>query len=112
MTHAVVVRAELNGLGVVRSLARGGVPTIVIDATRHHAGLWSRHCRVKRVERLHGVTFVDDLLNLQRELGSRPVLILTDEMAVNTVSEHRDRLADPHPVALPPADMVSTLRDG
>jgi D-aspartate ligase len=111
MTHAVIVRAELNGLGVVRSLARGGVPTIVVDTTRLHAGLWSRHCRVKRVERLHGVSFVDDLLNLQRELGGRPVLVLTDEMAVNTVSEHRDRLADAYHVELPPADMVSTLSD-
>ena len=42
MTPAVVVRGELNGLGVIRSLARGGVPTILVDTTRLHAGAWSR----------------------------------------------------------------------
>ena len=33
-TPAVAVRAGLNALGVVRSLARGAVPTIVMDTTR------------------------------------------------------------------------------
>src|SRR2546423_14175489 len=111
MTHAVVVRGELNGLGVVRSLARAGVPAVVVDTTRRHAGLWSRYCRVKLVARLHGTRFVQDLLDLQRELGERPVLILTDEMAVNTVAEHRDRLAAAYRFQLPPADMVSKLGD-
>src|SRR5947209_1831702 len=111
MTHAVVVRGELNGLGVVRSLARGGVPVVLVDTTRHHAGMWSRSCRVKRVERLHGLNFIHNLLDLQRELGGRPVLILTDEMAVNTVSEHRDLLAGAYRFQLPPAEMVSKLGD-
>jgi hypothetical protein len=39
---AVVVRGEVNGLGVVRSLAQGGVPTIVADTTLSHAAMWSR----------------------------------------------------------------------
>jgi D-aspartate ligase len=111
MTHAVVVRGELNGLGVVRSLARGGVPTILVDTTRLRAGTWSRFCRVKIVERLHGANFVRDLLDLQRELGGRPVLLLTDEMAVATVSEHRDQLAAAYRFQLPPADMVTRLSD-
>src|SRR5256714_11412872 len=111
MTHAVVVRGELNGLGVVRSLARGGVPVVVVDTTHQHAGMWSRYCRAKRVERLHGTRFVHDLLELQRELGGRPVLILTDEMAVNTVSEHRDLLAEAYRFQLPPAEMGSKLGD-
>src|SRR5882724_4949717 len=111
MTHAVVVRGELNGLGVIRSLARGGVPAVLVDTTRLHAGMWSRFCRIQLVERLHGAGFVRDLLTLQRKLGGRPVLILTDEMAVMTVSEHRDQLAEAYRFQLPPADMVSTLSD-
>ena len=111
MTHAVVVRGELNGLGVVRSLSRGGVRTVLVDTTRRHAGLWSRYSRVKLVERLHGINFIRDLLDLQRELGGRPVLILTDEMAVNSVSEHRDLLAPAYRFQLPPAEMVSKLGD-
>src|SRR5256885_13881286 len=111
MTHAVVVRGELNGLGVVRSLSRGGVRTVLVDTTRRHAGLWSRYSRVKLVERLHGINFIRDLLDLQRELGGRPVLILTDEMAVKSLSEHRDPLPPPYPLSLPPAAVGSKLRD-
>ena len=111
MTHAVVVRGELNGLGVVRSLARGGVPAVLLDTTRARAGMWSRFCKFQLVERLHGPALVRDLLALQRKLGGRPVLILTDEMAVMTVSEHRDLLAEAYRFQLPPADMVSTLSD-
>ncbi len=111
MTHAVVVRGELNGLGVIRSLACGSVPTILVDTTRLRAGTWSRFCRVKIVEQLHGTNFVRDLLDLQRELGGRPVLLLTDEMAVTTVSEYRDQLAAAYRFQLPPADMVTKLSD-
>src|SRR5882724_1501792 len=111
MAHAVVVRGELNGLGVIRSLARGGVPTVLVETTRLRAGAWSRFCRVKMVERLYGPGFVEDLLDLQREIGGRPVLILTDEMAVMTVSEHRDRLAGAFRFELPSHDLVTQLSD-
>jgi predicted ATP-grasp superfamily ATP-dependent carboligase len=111
MAHAVVVRGELNGLGVIRSLARGGIPTVLVETTRLRAGAWSRFCRVKMVERLYGPGFVEDLLDLQREIGGRPVLILTDEMAVMTVSEHRDRLAGAFRFELPSHDMVTRLSD-
>ena len=111
MTHAVVVRGELNGLGVIRSLARGGVPTILMETTRLHAGAWSRFCRVRIVEEFHGPQLIRGLLALQRELGERPVLILTDEMAVLTVSKHRDLLDKAYRIELPSPDMVATLGD-
>src|SRR5271154_6650383 len=41
LVPADVVRGELNGLGVVRSLAEGRVPTIVVDTTLRHAPMWS-----------------------------------------------------------------------
>jgi len=111
MTHAVVVRGELNGLGVIRSLARAGIPTVLVDTTRARAAAWSRFCDFQRVERLYGAGLVDDLLALQARLGERPVLILTDEMAVTTVSQYRDRLAAAYRFALPAAEMVSRLGD-
>jgi predicted ATP-grasp superfamily ATP-dependent carboligase len=111
MVHAVVVRGELNGLGVVRSLARGGVPTTLADVTRLNAAAWSRFCRFRRVERLHGDELVRDLLDLARTLDERPVLILTDEMAVLTVSEHREVLSAAYRIELPSDDVVTMLID-
>src|SRR5262249_30482725 len=57
----------------------------------------------------HGRGFVDDLIGLQRAIGTRPVLLLTDEMAVNTVSEHREELAQAYRFELPSPDMVTIL---
>jgi D-aspartate ligase len=107
--HAVVIRGEVNGLGVVRSLALGGVPTIVVDTTKRRPAAWSRFCTCRIVKQLSGRPFVDDLLALQRQLGGRPVLILTDEMAVSTVSEYREELDSFYRFHLPSPAMVTTL---
>jgi D-aspartate ligase len=111
MTHAVVVRGELNGLGVIRSLARGSVPTILVDTTRLHAGAWSRFCQVRIVQEFHGPPLIRGLLALRRELDERPLLILTDEMAVLTVSKHRDLLDKAYRIQLPSPDIVTKLSD-
>lgn len=109
---AVVVGAELNGLGVVRSLARGRVPTILVDTTRRHAAMWSRRCRTAVVDKLSGQALVDGLLGLRTTLDTEPVLILANESVVGTVSEHRDQLRGAYRFHLPPPDIVSTLRNG
>jgi predicted ATP-grasp superfamily ATP-dependent carboligase len=106
---AVVVGAELNGLGVVRSLARGGVPTIVMDTTHGRAAMWSRFSRPVTVEKLYGRKLVDGLMALQRGLGHRPALLLADEMVVHTVSAHREELERAFQFQLPSPDMVKTL---
>lgn len=74
---AVVVGAEVNGPGVVRSLAQAGVPVIAVDTTLRHAAMWSRWSKRYVLRKLSGRTLIDGLLTLQQELGTRPVL-LTD----------------------------------
>ncbi len=106
---AVVVGGEVNGLGVVRSLAQAGVPVIVADATLRHAAIWSRWSERYILSQLSGRPLIDGLLTLQKEIGARPVLILTDEMAVHSVSEYRAAL-DPHyRFRLPSPATVSAL---
>jgi len=46
---------------------------------------------------------------MQKELAARPVLILTDEMSVHSVSECRTELSPNYRFRLPPPAMVSTL---
>jgi predicted ATP-grasp superfamily ATP-dependent carboligase len=106
---AVVVGDNLNGLGVVRSLARGGVPTILVGTTRRRAAMWSRHCRTVVVDKLHERSLIDNLLKLRSTLDAKPVLILADEMAVSTVFEHRDELRGSYRFHLPPQDIVAKL---
>jgi predicted ATP-grasp superfamily ATP-dependent carboligase len=106
---AVVVGAKLNGLGVVRSLACGGVPTIVVDTAYRRAAMWSRFSRPMIVDQLYGRELVDGLLALQRGLGHRPALLLTDEMAVHTVSNHREELKRAYQFQLPSRGTVKML---
>ncbi len=112
---AVVVRGELNGLGVVRSLARAGVPSIVVDTTNWHAAMWSRHTRGEArrhiVPVLHGPPLIDELLALQTKLAVRPVLMPTDEMAAHSISEFRDALAPHYRLTLPEPSIFAALSD-
>jgi len=105
----VVVGADANGLGVVRSLAKQRITTIVVDTSAPHAAMWSRWARPFTVSRLYGRPLIDGLLKLQSLIGARAVLILTDEKAVNTVSQYRRELEQRYRFHLPPAEMVTTL---
>jgi predicted ATP-grasp superfamily ATP-dependent carboligase len=109
--RAVVVGAALNGLGVVRSLARGGVPTIVMDTTYRRAAMWSRFAQPVIVEKLYGRKLVDGLMALQRGLDHRPVLLLADEMAVHTVSEHHEELKRAYQFQFPSRETVKVLEN-
>jgi D-aspartate ligase len=106
---AVVVRAALNGLGIIRSLGRASVPTIVVDTTRWRAAMWSRFCRTIVVESLDSKVLVAGLLKLQKKLGGRPVLFLTDDEAVRIASECRDELRGAYRFHLPPQQTVAML---
>jgi len=110
-TPAVVVGAQGNGLGVVRSLASAGVQTTVVGDTLRDPAMWSRRCKNQLVERSFGRPLVDGLLKLQEAIAAKPVLILTDELAVNTVSEHRAELGARYRLRLPSPEMVDTLGD-
>jgi D-aspartate ligase len=106
---AVVVGAGLNGLGVVRSLACGGVRTIVMDTTYGRAAMWSRFARPVIVEELYGRKLVDGLMALQLGLDHRPALLLADEMVVHTVSMHREEVKRAYQFQLPSRDKVKIL---
>lgn len=108
---AVVVGGTLNGLGVVRSLARGRMPIYLLDNTRQCAAGWSRHSRYVRVPALDGPGLIKQLVGLGTQLGCRPVLILTSDQSVNTVSRHRSEVEPWYRINLPPDDMVCTLAD-
>lgn len=108
-TPAVVVGAQVNGLGVARSLATAGVPVTVVDSTLRSAAVWSRRCNSYFVDRTHGRALIDGLLELQKTIGQQPALILTDELAVNTISDHRAELSSRYFFTLPCPEMVIAL---
>jgi predicted ATP-grasp superfamily ATP-dependent carboligase len=108
---AVVVGGELNGLGVCRSLAMGDMPIWVVDRRRSNAALWSRYAHPVVTDALHGPGFVNLLRDLQSRIGEPPFLVITDELALLTISQHRKELEGLYRFRLPAHDTVLMLHD-
>ncbi|MGY8635131.1 hypothetical protein RAD15_21885 [Bradyrhizobium sp. 14AA] len=108
---AVVIGGELNGLGVCRSLALGGMPIWVVDCKRWKPALWSRYAHRGLTDSLHGPAFIAFLRDLQRRIGEPPFLAITDELALLTISEHRKELERLYRFRLPAHETVLMLHD-
>jgi predicted ATP-grasp superfamily ATP-dependent carboligase len=108
---AVVIGGELNGLGVCRSLAVGGMSVWVVDCKRSNPALWSRYAHPVLTDALHGPGFVAFLRDLQSWIGEPPFLLVTDELALLTISEHRRQLEGLYRFRLPAHDTVLMLHD-
>lgn len=107
-TKAVVVGSGLNALGIVRSLATAGVPVHLlysdIDAAVH-----SRFASRQKIERTDGQALVSALLEIGKSASDKPVLYLTEEKTVLTVSERRDELLPYFRIVLPAHDTLTAL---
>lgn len=111
MIPAVVLGGNLGGLGVVRSLAGEGMPIFVADKGNGCPAAWSRFARFVNLGSVDGSDLVKKLINLSIRIGERPVLILTTDADVNTVSAFRKELEPFFRFTLPCPEMVRTLYD-
>ncbi|TPG50556.1 FAD-dependent oxidoreductase [Rhodanobacter glycinis] len=109
---AVVVGAGVNGLGVARSLAVEGVRVWLLDSEANRPEMHTRAANAVTVRALHGEALVEELVRLAAAqfAGMRPVLLLTQEESVKTVSHHRERLSALYRFSLPTVDMVDILQ--
>jgi D-aspartate ligase len=105
---AVVIGGDYQGLGIVRSLGRMGVPTCVIDNERSIAR-YSRFAnlsiRVANLDDEHAI--VRNLLEIgQAHKLDGWVLFPTRDEIVAAISRHRDDLASLYRVPTPPWETV------
>lgn len=108
---AIVVGGNLNGLGVVRSLAAAGIPSYTIDTSLSFPAMWSRFTTPVVSESLEGRAFVDALISFAAGLPSKPALILTYEAAVDAVADHFEEVSAFCRISFPDREMVRTLAD-
>ena len=108
---AVVIGANLAALGIVRSLARGGVPTFVVDTSHRLPAMRSKFSHPVIVPKLKGPELVEALVGLAARLGSRPVLFVAEELSVTTISAFREELEAKFQFRLPSEEMISRLAD-
>jgi D-aspartate ligase len=111
-TPAVVLGAGANGLGVARSLAYARVPVWLLDSDMQRPEMYTRMAEPLKVRALHGETLVEDLVRLgtTQFSGVRPVLLLTQEESVKTISHQRDRLSALYRFSLPSIGVVDSLQ--
>lgn len=108
---AVVAGLDLNGLGVVRSLGQAGVRVLALDTELKKATAATRFGAKRRVKALSGPIFVEELLALRARFASNPVLLLTQEGSVATVSAERARLAGAYRFTMPSHALMEDLLD-
>jgi D-aspartate ligase len=112
-TGAVVVGGDYQGLGIVRSLGRHGIPVCVIDDERSIAR-YSRHAtHAMRVPNLRDeARCIDTLLEVGRRLGlDRWVLYPTRDETVTAIARHRSLLAERYRVPTPDWETVKWAAD-
>src|SRR6185437_12345880 len=108
--YAVVAGVDVNGLGVLRSLGRAGVPLVALDTETSKATLRTRYATKMRVRALSGTLFVEDLLKIRRHFRRKPVLILTQEASVLTALDSEELKAE-FRFTMPQPDVMTMLLD-
>jgi len=87
------------------------MPLFVVETSRQSAACWSRYCRFVVSPSLKGTELVNTLVELGTRLGSRPVLILTSDECVDTISAARSEIEAVYRISLPAAETVQELAD-
>lgn len=105
----VVVGRNLNALGVVRSLAAGGMPIVLVSTSRFQIAALSRYCRTEVACSLGGRDLIDTLKRIRTRFALKPVLFLTEEVSVNTVSAMGSELAGSYIFSVPSQQVTELL---
>jgi predicted ATP-grasp superfamily ATP-dependent carboligase len=109
----VVIGGDYQGLGIVRSLGRQGVPVCVVD-DELSISRYSRYCTkfVKLANLHHERSAVDSLLELGKRLGLEGwILYPTREELVAALSRHRSELSKVFRVPTPDWESVKWAWD-
>jgi D-aspartate ligase len=109
---AVVIGLDsITGLQTARILADHGAPVVGVVADRRHWGAHTNACVEVLESPLTGEELVSSLVGLGERLGRTSVLFPCTDGSVDTVSRHRDQLADRFTLPLASHATVEMLMD-
>jgi len=109
---AVVIGLDsITGLQSARILADRGVRVYGVVASRRHWGARTNACTEVLESPLHGGELVSCLLGAADRIGRGSVLVPCNDASVETVSRHREQLAECFGFAFPSHDVVELLMD-
>lgn len=105
---AVVVELGVNGLGIIRSLGKRGIPVIGIDSESDYASS-SKYCKTIYCKNVNDYSLVETLLTIGRSLKTKGVLFCASDLSLLIVSRYREELENYYSFVLPPHDVIDTL---
>lgn len=108
----MVVGQDINALGVLRSLAVGGVASYALIADHSSPVGWSRYGTKVACSALGGSQLITALRELTDRLPrglDRPVLFLTEERGVETVCDHLPEVTRCYRYTAADADVLRAL---
>ena len=110
-TPAIVLGLSVNGLGVIRSLGRQGVPVYAMDYAPNRSARFSRYAKFvacpDAAKDPQG--FIDFLLHFTKTLTGSAVLLPTGDNFNEFVNTHRAALSPALKFAMPPQDVMDQL---
>jgi len=108
---AVVLSSDAVGLGAVRSLRAGGVPTVVVMLDSWEPVRASRYAEKVLVPKSRDVeaAILNVLARIDR--GPRPILIPTTDHLTHFVARHRARLEERFRCCIPPNAAIDIVLD-
>jgi predicted ATP-grasp superfamily ATP-dependent carboligase len=113
--HAFVVGIGLTGLGMVRSLRDSrnplSMPITAIDSDLRQATAYTRLCTKVHCPDVDGEGLVDCLIEQGRRRAEKPVLLLSQDLAVLTVAKHQHTLSSFFRFSVPTPDVTDLLMD-
>lgn len=106
---AVVVGLDINGLGVTRWLSKEGVPVFAVDKDFKKPSGKTNSAEKIIIRDLEGDALIHDLIELSQRFVEKPVLFITMEKSLRTISKHRDELLKYYRFTLPDHKMLMNL---
>ncbi|MBL4603537.1 MAG: hypothetical protein JKY84_12380 [Emcibacteraceae bacterium] len=106
---AVVIGLDINGLGVARWLAKEGVPVYAIDKNFKKPTGRTNSAKKVKFNTLEGEKFIEELIKLRENFDDNPVLFITMERTLRTISEYRDKISHLYRFTMPEHKMLMSL---
>ena len=106
---AVVIGLDINGLGVARWLDKEGVPVYAVDKDFKKPSARTNAAKKIKFKTLEGEEFINELVELRARFDENPVLFITMERTLRTVSEHRAKLQSLYRFIMPEHETLMAL---
>ena len=112
-TVAVVLDLSANGIGIIRSLGRRGIPIYAFDTEKKYKIGKTRYafCGICPDPKTGETDLLAQLIQLSERLQMKPVLYAGSDEFVYFISKHRNELSNYYHFLLPDHDLIEAVLD-